>query len=517
MEQRKPKRDFKKGISLEDNRRRREENSIKLRKDSKHEGLAKRRNYTIDENSQLQAPSSDDLSILFSGLLKNDLTEQTNSLRGIRKALSAEKNPPVRQCIEMGLVPLLVGFLSSSHFEQQFEAAWALTNIASTDHTRCVVENLAVPPLVSLLMSSNPDIREQCAWCLGNIAGDGPEMRDYILSSNALNPLLLNITQPSSLSILRNSVWSLSNLCRGKPQPCPDSIAPALPVLGQIIRSEVDVESVVDATWAISYLSDGDDSRIQSVLDLSILPNLVKMISSNNTSMIIPALRAIGNIVSGSDNQTQAVIEAGSLPALSSLLLHSKKSIRKEACWVLSNIAAGTQSQLNSIFQTPELISRVIRQLGTAIEWDVRKEAAWVISNMITSSPQARLLHLLELGVIAPLCELLNTGDSRIILITLDAIETMLKLKGHVDSVSHLIEESGGLDLLEKLQEHENVKVYERAVGILERYFAAEEEDSENVSPAVSNNVFVFGSNDILKAKTPNNQQFERSTATFSF
>ena len=75
------------------------------------------------------------------------------------------------------------------------------------------------------------------------------------LDQGALQPLLEQLNPNSKMSMLRNATWTLSNLCRGKPQPAWNMVAPALTVLAQLIFSNDD-EVLADACWALSYLSD---------------------------------------------------------------------------------------------------------------------------------------------------------------------------------------------------------------------------------------------------------------------
>lgn len=420
------------------------------------------------------------------------------SIRGFRRMLSVEKDPPCKDVIECGALPHFVRLLQQEeNVDIQFESAWALTNIASSEYTSAVVECNAVPLLVAMLRSGNPNVREQCAWCLGNIAGDSPELRDIVLSCCALDGLLLNISQPANASLLSNAVWALSNLCRGKPQPELYVVSPALPHLASLLSNvNTPKDVVVDVAWALSYLSDGDDQRIQSCQEVNVTSRLVELLGSEQANIVTPCLRTLGNFVSGSDNQTEAVVDAFVLGKVGPLLRHSRKNIRKETCWLLSNIAAGTHHQIDCLLGRTDVVSAVISSLDSD-QWEVRKEAAWVISNICTGGTAQHIEKLVEMGAIKALCNIMDVADSKIITVALEAIEAILnagealnRLAGYVS----FVDESDGIDKIENLQEHETDDIYEKAVYIIEKYFGCDDaQEDENLVPVITGDTFSFG------------------------
>jgi HEAT repeat protein len=252
----------------------------------------------------------------------------------------------------------------------------------------------AVPVFVALLASPSDDVREQAVWALGNIAGDSPRCRDTVLTSNALMPLLGQLNAQSKLTMLRNSTWTLSNFCRGKPQPHFDLVRPALPALAQLVTS-TDEEVLTDACWALSYLSDGTNDKIAAVIDAGVCGRLVELLGHPSPSVLIPALRTVGNIVTGDDVQTQIIINCAALPCLLRLLTEShKKSIKKEACWTISNITAGNKDQIQSIIDAG-IIPPLVALLSNA-EFDIKKEAAWALSNATSGGTHPQIRYLVQ-------------------------------------------------------------------------------------------------------------------------
>ncbi|KAJ2358464.1 Importin subunit alpha-1, partial [Coemansia sp. RSA 2618] len=264
-------------------------------------------------------------------------------------------------------------------------------------------------------------------------------------------------------------------------------ISAALPVLSKLIYS-VDDEMLTDACWAISYLSDGTNDKIQAVIESGVCRRLVELLMHPMTTVQTPALRSIGNIVTGDDMQTQIVLNSGALAALLSLLNSPKDGIRKEACWTISNITAGNTAQIQAIIDA-NIVPPLLHVLQHG-DFKSKKEACWAVSNATSGglNQPDQIRYIVQQGCIKPLCDLLNCMDNKITQVALDGLENILKVgeadkdqsANQINQYALYIEEAGGMDKIHNLQLHDNIEIYKKAYSIIDKYFSEEGDEDED-------------------------------------
>uniref|UniRef100_A0A8C2JGL0 Importin subunit alpha n=1 Tax=Cyprinus carpio TaxID=7962 RepID=A0A8C2JGL0_CYPCA len=455
-------------------RRHRNEVTVELRKNKRDEHLLKKRNVPQEESLEDSDADSDfkGQNVTLDAILQNATSDnavvQLSAVQAARKLLSSDRNPPIDDLIKCGILPILVKCLErDDNPSLQFEAAWALTNIASgtSSQTQAVVKSNAVPLFLRLLHSPHQNVCEQAVWALGNIIGDGPQCRDYVISLGVVKPLLSFINPSIPITFLRNVTWVIVNLCRNKDPP-PNKNPSLLQLTKQII--------LVDTVWALSYLTDGGNEQIQMVIDSGVVPFLVPLLSHQEVKVQTAALRAVGNIVTGTDEQTQVVLNCDVLSHFSNLLTHPKEKINKEAVWFLSNITAGNQQQVQAVIDAG-LIPMIIHQLAKG-DFGTQKEAAWAISNLTISGRKDQVEYLVQQNVIPPFCNLLSVKDSQVVQVVLDGLKNILIMAGEeASTIAEIIEECGGLEKIENLQQHENEDIYKLAFEIIDQYFSGDD------------------------------------------
>ena len=61
-----------------------------------------------------------------------------------------------------------------------------------------------------------------------------------------------------------------------------------------------------------------------------------------------------------------------------------------------------------------------------------------------------------------------------------------------VEAVAAMVEECGGLDKIESLQNHENVEIYKLAYEIIEQYFSDDVDEDASLAPQADTEGFQF-------------------------
>lgn len=128
-------------------------------------------------------------------------------------------------------------------------------------------------------------------------------------------------------------------------------------------------------------------------------------------------------------------------------------------------------------------------------EFRTRKEACWAIANLTTGGTRDQTLYAVQQGCIPSLVNMLSSHDTKIVQVALDGLSNILRAGVRADGANpcaDVVEECGGVDIIEQLQTHENDDVYRKSQAIIEHYFSPEEEEDNSLAPAATSTAFAF-------------------------
>ena len=495
---------FKQGIDPDAARRRREDMSCQIRKNLRENKLNKRR----CELSNLTKPNKpnepSDLTKLnklnltkptkpldltfIKNIYSNDPTKAYNAIKYIRKySINNNTDQYILNILNSGVVPKLLNFLTYSKYpKHQFQAAWTLTNILSGS-SHIVIPIIEKTPIISYMMelikSQNIKVRDQAIWCISNIVGEDIKYRDNILKNGGLEKLLSLLDfeigyEKRRITSIRNLIWTISNMIRGKDLPPFSLMIKTIPVIKRIFNECKDEECMINAGLCLTYITKNiNNTDMNTFFNYDLIDNKwLKLISNNNINE--PIIRTCGNIISGSDDATQRILDLGFLSHIN-LIYNISNTKTKELCWIISNITAGTVKQIQMVIEAG--LFPPIFFLMKSGKWMIKKECIYIMSNLVSGGNRKQIDYAVECGVIHGLCDMLGCQDITMLIIILKTIHFILKYGKKVrkyDYYCDLVEEEG-LDHIEQLQNHCNEKVYKISIKIIERHFSDNRTDGQ--------------------------------------
>jgi importin subunit alpha-1 len=326
-------------------------------------------------------------------------------------------------------VALLIKNLKCIHDESQLEAAWCITNIASSSHDHTMAIIGAVPDLINYLsphFSNNSILQEQCAWALGNIAGDCVAFCRLLIRNGVLTPLVNLLRDSKVTDVVKTAAWCLSNIAHGVvigevvETKSPSDVVQGwnierytsclfdTQILNVIHKYVCDANSsktnstlLCEIMWMLSHLSrvaNYEGLVMQFILPPydAILPSTCRIIEtsyiSSNVHLLVPCLRILGNLLRGPDHIIEHVISSQPMivgQILLDIISGSKSELaaaRKEGAWVIANLASGSPACIDGLMRCKYLdhiLNVYISNDGDAeTNWVVKRELSYALTNL---------------------------------------------------------------------------------------------------------------------------------------
>ena len=474
-----------------------------LRKRSKETILASKRSSSRTSIEKLSFPSDLDIETHFGTLIpqsismnddtrfaamKHKLMTAINTidikciLYKIRYYLSTD-TPPVDSALQSGIIHFLLQYLKFGDSDIAYHAGWCINNaIAKKNCGDEMVELGLLESTLSLIKSPKENLKEIAIWIIGNLAGENIKLRNKVIDANIMADLMpiLESSDNYKIATIRIMTWTISNIIRGRPNPPYEKISCYLAYLHTYAYSP-DKETVLNALWAISYVTDCDRDNYLLFLNKKFLDHIVEFLVPGKEEFFRPCLRIVGNICAEHDFDIKCIMNGGFLHNAQQLAAsiiddHDNESLLKEILWIVSNMAAGTEENLQILFDEG-FINMAFQLISGTYTEAVKNESLYIISNSCNHPNKCQYEKLTEMYAITIMANYLNENaeTDKLTFNLIATLNEMLKIArslGSLQKITTEMQTSGALEKIEKLMKCQNKEMADRCTYIIDVYFS---------------------------------------------
>lgn len=487
---------FQHPISESSIKKLREDNSIKLRKTKRLENYVKRSRLANELNESISEeflrvpeilskidPSLSDpsnspynkIKSLASLILK--APDENVLLAGIeqmRKFVSSEVVKPLEVLAETELFNQLGYLLEYQNHGVKFNAAWIVTNLSSLNNVNFLIRmarNGVIQSLGKMAVEENmEEYNMQAAWALSNFAGDSAELCNAVYNTGIYSSVIRKINTNTKLDLIQLGlyVWLISNLLKFKPYPSSSLVKDFLNILPKLLLQSHE-EILIDTLRSIFYITT-DESFISDIFNTCMISRIIFLSKHDSKKVKENALQVLCNLSTGDEVQIQYLIDNKLIEILTETIASEKNKLVKDSIFILTNIVNQSQRFSNFIINL-QVFGEVVNQLK-CLDREVRNEALLFLKLSLENAKE--LQRVVNEDFFMALNGALQFNDQDGILMVLKIFKIIFSAGSQEFDVLKEFYDLGGVLLLERLQGHPNVEIYNEAVFLISEYFEGE-------------------------------------------
>ncbi|KAG9044594.1 Importin subunit alpha-4 [Tulasnella sp. UAMH 9824] len=441
------------------------------------------------EEIELKSYITNDLHIvpeIVSGIHSADREVRLAATVKVRRVMRELKELARQPLINSRLIEPVVGMLSFDDLELCAEAAWILINFTvdslSPSTMNVVVAAGAIPKLIALLPCQSTDVMENAVWALANIARQSQHVRDVVVQSGGVKPVLdiLDTPEKYELKVVNIAVRALGSYLSSKwDQKLGYEVTRhMIPVLVRYIKSTANEnhESLVDVLRSLDRIS-ANKTAVEAIITTGITPRLVELCATGNDNLRPRAIYCLGQFTSHGEPSIEAPIQAGFLTALKSCINSEHDYTRLSACWATWNIAKVSSTHAQALFDD-DLVAPIFKIISNQDEGTrTRQNAVWLLLKLTEKAKEHNELFvkLVQANCMEAFAAGLLTSDYSTLSNLIEGLEnvTYTQWSGREDALERF-KVAGGVARLVTLRDQPRTRgtlVGRRALGLIRYHF----------------------------------------------